>query len=212
MPDERIVQAVREAIERAPKRNFLESVEVAVNLRDLDLKNPKNRINTEVLLPRGRGKSVKVAVIADGMVAVKAKGVADLVLGSEDVKKLAENKREAKKLANSVEYFIAEAPLMPLVGRLLGPILGPRGKMPKTIPPTADPVPLIERLRNTVRLRSKDKPVVHAPVGTRDMAPEDIAENVEAVLSKLEEVLPEGRKNIKSVYVKTTMGPAVRVW
>ena len=74
------------------------------------------------------------------------------------------------------DFFIAEAPLMPVIGKRLGVVLGPRGKMPKPLPPGADPTPVIISLRNTVRVRSRDKKTFHAPIGTRDMPPEDSAE------------------------------------
>jgi len=211
MVEESIVKAVKEAIEKSKKRNFEETVEVAFNLKDVDMSNPKNRIDIEVPLPKGRGKPVRIGLFGTGELAVKAKGVADTILGPEDLEKLAEDKKSARKLANTHAFFLAEAPLMPVIGKRLGAVLGPRGKMPKPIPPMADPKPIISNLRNTVKIRSKDKLTFHAPVGTKSMPPEDIAENIETVINRIASVLERGRGNIKTVYVKTTMGPAVRV-
>ena len=100
---------------------------------------------------------------------------------------------------------------MPLIGKHLGIVLGPRGKMPRPIPPSADPKPIIENLRKMVRARSKDRVTFHVPVGIRDMSPEDLADNVEAVLNRIISKLERGEMNIRSAYVKTTMGPAVRI-
>ncbi len=100
---------------------------------------------------------------------------------------------------------------MPAIGRRLGTVLGPRGKMPRPLPPGSDPVRVIRNLKRGVRLRSKDRPTFHAALGTRDMDPKDLAENLEAILKRVEAQLPRGRTNIGSVYVKTTMGPAVKV-
>ena len=108
-------------------------------------------------------------------------------------------------------YFLAEAPLMANIGKTLGVVLGPRGKMPRPLPPGADPSPQINNLRNTVKVRSKDKPVFHCVVGSETMPVEDIADNVEAVLKRVEAKLEHGRMNVASVYVKTTMGPSVRL-
>jgi large subunit ribosomal protein L1 len=83
--------------------------------------------------------------------------------------------------------------------------------MPKPIPSQAEPGPLVKNLRNTIKIRSKDRMTFHAPVGTRDMSLEDIVDNIETVLGRIERQLEKGRMNIKSVYVKTTMGPAVRI-
>lgn len=211
MADKKLVEAIEKALKEAKPRNFKESVEISINLKDVDLTLPRNRIEGEVVLPKGRGKEVKVALFASGEMAVKARGVADLIVPPEEIEGLAEEKAKAKRLAREYDFFVAEAPLMPAVGRRLGTVLGPRGKMPRPIPPGTDPVPTIKSLKNAVKLRSKDKPTFHAPVGTRDMKPGDLAENVETILKRVEAKLPRGRFNIGSVYVKTTMGPAVRM-
>lgn len=211
MAEKRIVEAVRKAFESAKPRNFREGVELAINLRDIDLSVPKNRIEEEVILPKGRGKPVKICIFGSGELAVKARNVADKVVLPEELEELAGDKKKAKDLAQSFDSFIAEAPLMPVIGRRLGVVLGPRGKMPRPIPPGADPTGLVNSMRNTVRLRTRDRRTFHAPVGTRDMSPEDIAENLETVLRRITARLERGRFNIASVYVKTSMGPAVRV-
>jgi len=206
-----IVKAVQEAISNSKDRKFLESVDLAINLKDVDLSIPKNRVNEEVILPHGRGRDVKVALFASGETALKGKECADLIIPPEEIDKLAENKRNARKIANQYDFFVAEAPLMGRIGKVLGVILGPRGKMPKPIPPGGDPCPVINNLKKTVRMRSKDKRTFHVPVGTKNMAPEEIAENIEEVIKRLEHKLERGLQNIDSVYVKTTMGPAVRI-
>jgi len=205
------VSAVKEAIEKSKDRKFLESVDLAINLKDVDLSIPKNRINEEVILPHGRGKEIKVGVFASGETALKAKECADIVIPPEEIDKLAEDKRKARKLANQYDFFLAEVPLMARIGKTLGIILGPRGKMPKPIPPGGDPCPMVRNLKKTVRMRSRDKRTFHVPVGTKNMEIEKIAENIEEVLKRLEHKLERGYQNIESVYVKTTMGPAVRI-
>ncbi len=208
---DRIVEAVKEAIKNAKERKFLESVDLAINLKDVDLSIPKNRINEEVILPKGRGKEIKVAVFASGETALKARECADLVIAPEEIDKLGENKRRARKIANEYEFFLAEAPLMARIGKVLGVILGPRGKMPKPIAPGSDPCPMVNNLKKTVRMRSRDKRTFHVPVGTKNMDPEDIAANIEEIIKRLEHKLERGLQNIESVYVKTTMGPAVKI-
>ena len=211
MVEKKTLRVIKEALEASKQRNFKESVDLAINLKDIDLSIPKNRIDDEVLLPKGRGKTVKIAVFGSGELAVKAKGVADLVITPEELDDLAEDKKKAKKVANEHIFFIAEAPLMPTIGKKLGVVLGPRGKMPKPIPPSADPKPLIENLRKTVRLRSKDRRTFHTPVGTKDMSIEELAENVDVVLKRLLGKLERGKMNIASIYIKTTMGKSVKL-
>jgi large subunit ribosomal protein L1 len=209
--DKKIVESIKQAIESAKERKFVESVEAAINLKDVDLSNPKNRINEEIILPKGRGKKVKIAVFGSGELAVKARESADLVILSEEIDTFVDDKKKAKQMVINHDFFIAEAPLMPVIGKRLGIYLGTRGKMPKPIPPQADPVPVINNLRNTVRMRSKERKTFHVSIGIKDMKPEDIAENFEVVLKRLEERLERGKMNIDSIYVKTTMGPSIRI-
>ncbi len=211
MAEKKTLKVVKEALEASKERKFKESVDLAINLKDIDLSIPKNRVDDEILLPKGRGKPVKIAVFGSGELAVKAKGVADLIITPEELDDLADDKKMAKKMANAHVFFIAEAPLMPVIGKKLGVVLGPRGKMPKPIPPNVDPAPIINNLRNTVRLRSKDRRTFHTPVGTKDMDVEDLAENVDVVMKRLIGKLDRGKMNIYSVYVKTTMGKSVRL-
>ncbi len=209
---EKLEGAIKEAIEKAKPRKFVETVEMAINLRGVDMRKPENRIDAVVYLPHGLGKPRKIGVFGRGEVALKAKEAgADVVLSPEDIDELAKNKREAKKLANRIDFFIAEAPLMPEIGKKLGPILGPRGKIPQPIPPASDPTPVINRLRNSVRIRTRDRVTFHAPIGTRDMDPEKLAENALEILKVVENKYENAQQVVKSVYVKTTMGPAVRV-
>jgi len=82
--------------------------------------------------------------------------------------------------------------------------------MPRPVPPTSDPTSLINAMRKTVRVRSKDRRTFHAPIGTRDMTVEDLAENLDFLMRRVIGKLERGRFNIRSAYVKTTMGPAVK--
>lgn len=209
--DENIVELVKKALADAKERNFKESVDLAINLKGVDLSLPKNRIEEEIALPKGRGKDIKVGVFGSGELAMKAKGVADVVIQPEDIDEYADDKRKARKLVNSCNFFIAEAPLMPVIGKRLGVVLGPRGKMPKPIPPGADPGPVVNSLKRTVKIRSKDRKTFHTLVGTKEMSTEDVTENIKAVVSRVVTRLEHGEMNIASIYVKTTMGPAVRL-
>jgi large subunit ribosomal protein L1 len=207
-----IEEAVKQAIAEAPARKFSESVDLAINLHNLDLSIPGNRVDAEVILPHGLGKPTKIAVFAAGETALRAKSAgADRVISGDEIKELGGDKRAARKLAEEYKFFIAETQFMPVIGKSLGSILGKRGKMPTPLPPTQDVTPQISRLKNMIRIRSRDRPTFHLTVGNRNMDPKAISENVEAVITKLDQTLKDGRHNLKSVYVKTTMGPAIKV-
>jgi large subunit ribosomal protein L1 len=207
------IEAVAKALEasKAQERKFTQSVDLAILLKNVDLSVPKNRIDEDIILPKGRGKPAKVGVFAQGEGAAKARKVADLVIQPDEFEGFQKNKRSFKRAVNETTYFLAEAPLMANIGKTLGVVLGPRGKMPRPLPPGADPAPQINNLRNTVKLRSKDKKVFHCIVGAESMSVEDLADNIEAVLKRVESKLEHGRMNLGSVYVKTTMGPSVRL-
>ncbi|MEM2225918.1 MAG: 50S ribosomal protein L1 [Candidatus Bathyarchaeia archaeon] len=198
--------------EATPKRNFTQSVELIIKLRDINLKSPEGRISKTVELPNPPNKAVKVCAIGGGDFALRARAAgADLAMSKEDLERLAGDKKAAKKLAEEYDFFIAEAPLMPLVGKILGPVLGPRGKMPTPIPPNAPLEEALAKHRRMVRIRVKDQPLVQCRIGTEDMDPKRIEENAKAVLGALEESLQKGAKNIESVRLKLTMGPSMKV-
>jgi large subunit ribosomal protein L1 len=206
------VEAVKKALAGKPKRNFTESVDLAINLKNIDMSQPKNRVDEDIILPSGIGKPVRIAVFAKGDVAVNAeKAGADYVFPPDEIDKLGADKARAKKLASEVNFFISETAYMPTIGKKLGQVLGPRGKMPTPLPPQADVVQMINRQKKAIKVRSKDRLTFHTTIGVETMAPEEIAENIDAIIKRLEAKLEKGKFNIGSIYVKTTMGPAVKV-
>jgi large subunit ribosomal protein L1 len=209
---EAVLEAVKLAKNEAPKRKFTQSLEVIINLRDIDMKKPEGRIQETIELPHVTGKKNRICVIATGELALKAKrGGAELVISNTDLESLATDKKRQKKLASSYDAFLAEATMMPLVGKTMGAILGPRGKMPRPLPPTADAKTQIERLKRTVNIRMRTQPVLQCAIGTEDMEDRAIAENLMAVVSRVQGKLKRGLKNISSLYVKTTMSAPVRI-
>lgn len=212
MADRTSLDVVTEALKNAPERKFAETVEVAINLKELDLTVPKNRLEEEVPLPHGRGRNVRVALFGTPEMCQKVKSVADRTLTPPEFEELFKDKKAAKRLVADVDFFLAEAPLMPTIGKRLGVVLGPRGKMPRPIPPGSDPTNLIQALKRSIRVRSKGNRTFHAAVGLRTMPPTELARNIDALLTRVVGKLERGRTNIDSVYVKTTMGPSVRLW
>ncbi|WP_294967778.1 50S ribosomal protein L1 [uncultured Methanosphaera sp.] len=207
-----IEEAVKKVKEEAKPRNFTQSIDVVITINDLDINKPENRIDEEVLLPNGRGKDVKIAFIAEGELAYQAEQAgADLVINKERLEELGKNRPEAKKMANSFDFFVAQTDLMPTVGRFLGPVLGPRKKMPKPIPASADPNVILGRLRSTIKIRVKDQPIIQSIVGSENMSEQEIAENIDAIMDVLDRNLENGSKQIRAMYLKTTMGPVTRV-
>jgi large subunit ribosomal protein L1 len=211
MADQDIEQAVSRALEDAPERNFRETVDLAINLRDLDLNDPSNRVDESIVLPGGTGQETTIVVFAEGETALRAEDVADDVLSGDDLENLGDDTDAAKDLADDTDFFIAEAQMMQDIGRYLGTVLGPRGKMPEPLQPDDDVVETVNRMKNTVQLRSGDRRTFHTRVGAEDMDAGDIADNIDVILRRLHADLEKGPLNIDTVYVKTTMGPAQEV-
>ncbi|PSQ25613.1 50S ribosomal protein L1 [Halobacteriales archaeon QS_8_65_32] len=203
--------AVSRALEDAPSRDFRETVDLAINLRDLDLNDPSNRVDESIVLPRGTGRDTQIVVFAEGETALRAEDVADRVLDGDDLSDLADDQDEARDLANETDFFIAETGMMQTIGRDLGTVLGPRGKMPTPLQPDDDVVETVNRMKNSIQLRSRDRRTFHARVGAADMDAGDIADNIGVIRRRLEANLEKGPQNIDTMYVKTTMGPAVEV-
>jgi len=208
----KLTEAVAKCKKEAKKRKFTESIDLAVNFKDLDLKIPSNRFNFQTTLPHPVKKKVKVAVFATGDLALKAKeaGV-KTVLGRDELEALGKSPKDIRKLANEHDFFLAEPKLMPLIARFLGKYLAPRGKMPQPLPPNADISAIFERLTRTAKLRIKENPVVLTKVGNVKMNNREVAENIEAVIHALEGKLEKGIMNIKSAMIKTTMGKSVKL-
>jgi len=213
MAEEYILTAVKAALdeEHNHQRGFRQSVDLNINLKDVDMNEPSNRVDEEISLPEGRGEPAKIGVFATGEMALNAKGVADAVFQPDDIEEIAGDTKRAKALAEDFDFFTSEAPLMPTIGKTLGRFFGPRGKMPRPLPPTANIAEEVKKLHETVRIRSRSKTTFHCLVGKEDMSPEALAENIQALMKRLEEQLERGRMNIKSIYVKTTMGSPVKV-
>ncbi|MHA1268684.1 MAG: 50S ribosomal protein L1 [Candidatus Helarchaeota archaeon] len=214
-----IKKAVIEAKSKRNKGKFTHSIDLSINLKEIDLKQPKNRINTEFVLPHNPGKKINICVCTTvGDFALRAKQEGLTVLTKEDLENFRKNKSEAKKFIKKFDFFIASVEAMPLVAKSLGPVLGPKGKMPLgppkgsgIVPPTTDIKPLKEQYEKTIRLQMRKSLQINCPVGNENMDDDKITENISSVLRFLENNLEKGLKNIKNIYVKTTMGKPVKI-
>lgn len=204
------LEKIKEAKKENKTRKFKQTWDLMINVKGIDLKKPENRFNAELSLPEGRGKNLKIGAIVDTLTS-EAKDVADYVITKQDIETLAGDKKKFKKIVNSHHAFIAEASLMPLIGKSLGVVLGTRGKMPKPIPPKAKLEPILQAAKKTARVALKSNPVIHVAIGSEDMPEEKVEKNAQAVYNFVTGKLPKGDVNIKSVYIKLTMGKPLKV-
>jgi len=215
MDKKAILSSVKKIREISPKRNFGQSFDVSINLSNLSPKKAEDKVDSFVNLPHGRGKKVKICALVGKELSSKAKIFDNVVLEDEfDIYK--KDKKKVKKLARSCDFFVAQANLMPQIAMAFGKILGPLGKMPNpkagcVVPPTAVLDPLIEKLNKLVHLETKNQIIIKSIAGAESFEDEKVAENIFSLYDHLIHDLPQGKNNIKSIFIKLTMGPPVEV-
>jgi large subunit ribosomal protein L1 len=193
------------------ERKFNESVEVIITFREVDPKKTDLNINEIVYLPHTGDHHPKICFIGSGDLILRAKNAGiNTLIEPQQLESFAGNKKEAKKLAKENDFFLADTALMARIGKILGPYLGPKGKIPTPIPPNAPIEAIIQKFRTAVRVRSRGSLGVMAKVGDKTLSDSDLAENIQAIAQAIQRKLPAGEKNIRSVIVKTTMGKPVR--
>ncbi|HJJ22427.1 MAG TPA: 50S ribosomal protein L1 [Nitrosopumilus sp.] len=193
----------------AKQRKFKQSIELIVNFKDVDVKKGF-ALNEVVQLPKTSSPAT-VCIIATGEMGQKAKAAnADIVIGTAELDKFATNKRESRKFINKYDFFLADTQIMPVVGKTLGQLLGPRGKMPTPVPFDADIVAFLARFRSSIKVRTRASLSISCKIGDESMEAADLAINAHAVLSAIEKKLPNGEKNIKKIMIKTSMGKPIK--
>ncbi|MFH0906019.1 MAG: hypothetical protein V1824_01630, partial [archaeon] len=184
-----------------------------INLKGINIKS--NNIDNFVVLPHLRAKKPIICALIDKELTTKARGVFDEVIEKSNFAKL--SKKEIKKLSTKCDYFLAQGNIMPDIATTFGKILGPKGKMPNPklgsiVPPNIETLkPVYDRLQKTVRLATKNEPIIKCAIGDEDMKDEEIADNLIAIHHSIIPLLPDGAANIKSTLLKLTMGSTVKI-
>ncbi len=216
MDSKLILNALGKARELGQGKKFKQTFDFIINLKNLDMKRPEDKVDVFVQLPHGRGKPVKICAFVDDSLVLEAKKVFDRAIEVTEFPAFAKNKRQMRKLAREYDFFVAQANLMPQIAQTFGKFLGPKGKMPNpkagcVIPPKIALQPIIDRLKKTVRLLTKNEPILKCPIGTEAMTDKDIAENILFAYNAVMNALPQKENNLKSILLKTTMGAPVEV-
>ncbi len=204
---------LKELIEHArrdyQKRNFDQSLDLTIVLKDIDVKKGFS-FNEVVHLPNKLSRQATICVVTSGEMGTRARRAeADRIIEVEELDRIGTNKKEAKKLAKSYDFFVSDTSLMSTVGRSLGQFLGPKGKMPTPIPYGAPIESILNRLRSSVRVRVRNQLNVSTKIGDEKMDDRQLVQNASAILSIVEKKLPQGDKNIRNTFVKFTMGNAI---
>ncbi len=197
---------VKNAREESTKRNFSQSVDLTLILKDIDIKKGFS-LNEVVNLPIQSSRQATICVVASGDMGSRAKKAeVDRVIEQDELDRLSTNKKEAKNVARLYDFFLSDTALMANVGRSLGQFLGPRGKMPAPVPYGAPIESIVNRFRNSVRVRVRNQLSISTKLGDEKMSDDQLVSNALAVISAIEKKLPQGEKNIKYAVVKFTMG------
>jgi len=205
-----LTDMIKEAKATDKDRKFKQALELIIVFKDIDVKKGFS-INETIQLPKQTSTPAAVCVMASGDMGLKAKEAkADKVIDTGDLDKLGANKRESRKFINKYDFFLSDTKLMPTVGKVLGQLLGPRGKMPTPVPFDAPIGSFLERFRSSIRVKVKSSLSTSCKIGDETMEDTDLAANAHAVISAVEKKLPNGDRNIKRILVKTTMGKVIK--
>ena len=202
------VSEALELVKQTATAKFDESIDVAVNL-GVDARKSDQMVRGSVVLPKGTGKSVRVAVFAQGAAAETAKNAGADIVGFDDLA------AEVKGGRMDFDVVIATPDAMKVVGQL-GQILGPRGLMPNPKVGTVTPN-VAEAVKNAragqVQYRNDKAGIVHCTIGRASFAPADLQENLMALIEALQKAKPTAAKGIylKRMTVSSTMGVGIRI-
>lgn len=216
MQEKEMLSALKEMRENTKQRKFLQSIEMIINFRDLDTKKPQNQVDVKISLPyptgkMGSGKSLLFA--KDKSFIESVKGKFDKIVPEPEISKL--EKKEVSQIVAEYDVLLAEGPVMLTVAKFLGQQLAPKGKMPKPVQPNAAMAEqMLKQMGSVTRVTNKKgkfMPLVQTIIGNEKMEDKQLAENASAIYDAVEAKLPRKQQNIKSVYVKETMGPPVKL-
>ncbi|MBY8988251.1 MAG: hypothetical protein KGD61_07335 [Candidatus Lokiarchaeota archaeon] len=202
-------------------RKFDESIDFIINLKDINLNDPKQRIDKEILLPNNIITTDKpnVCVIASDEILMEAKNLGLDTIDNDGLIRLNnEEKKEKKKFVKKYDFFLVEDKMMPNVARYLARFLGPLGKMPKPFPSgygiISNPDDLqvaIDRYLKIIRIQLKKQLLIQVKIGKKSMEKEQVFENMKAIVEYIADLMPHKYNNIKSMFLKTTMGHPIKI-
>ncbi len=213
--EKEILTALEQMEKNSKKRKFEQTIELTINFKDMDPKKADNQIDVKVNFPhstgRGSGKALLFAKTKE--FADKVKELFATIIMEDKISEL--KKTDIAKILEH-DVLLAEGSAMLTVGKHLGQDLAPKGKMPKPITPQqADEIKnIVSSAKSSVRItnkKGKGIPLVQVVVGKESFKEKDLAENILTAVKAVENVLPKKKQNIKSIFVKKTMGQAIRV-
>ncbi|PVV03118.1 hypothetical protein BB560_002412 [Smittium megazygosporum] len=211
------VAAVRESVKIVLKqsaekqRKFTETIELQIGLKNYDPQRDK-RFSGTVKLPFIPRPQMTVCVLVDAHDADRAKAIGLPIQTVDDLKKLNKNKKLVKKLAASADAFLASEALIKQIPRLLGPGLHKAGKFPTPITHGDDIGARVDELKATIKFQLKKVLCLAVAIGNVRMKEDEVLSNIMLAVNFLVSLLKKRWQNVKSLYVKSTMGKPQRLY
>eukprot|EP00842_Homolaphlyctis_polyrhiza_P004452 jgi/Hompol1/5007/HPOL_000669-RA len=205
------VQAlVKYSTEEKP-RNFLETVELQIGLKNYDPQRDK-RFSGTVRLPHIPRPKMTVCILADAAHIDQAKAVGLEFQSVDDLKKLNKNKKLIKKLAKKYDAFLSSEALIKQIPRLLGPGLSKAGKFPVPITHTENLEEKVAEIKSTIKFQLKKVLCLGVAVGHVKMTEDQLVTNIMMSINFLVSLLKKNWQNVKSLFIKSSMGKPIRLF
>lgn len=192
------------------QRKFEQSVELAINFKGVDFSKQTNRLNLDLLLPNGKGKTRRLALFATEKSFIE--GASKNGIEVIDASSLASIATDKERMNSLLTYdLLAQPNLMPAIAKQLGPFLGPRNKMPRPVMSMQELARISEEISRRISIKNKGKflPTVHCVVGSEKMDARKIYDNIKEVVNNIDKAV--GANRIRSVYVKLSMSKPLRL-
>ncbi|KAJ9100745.1 hypothetical protein QFC19_005484 [Naganishia cerealis] len=193
------------------KRNFIETIELQIGLKNYDPQRDK-RFSGTVKLPHVPRPRMSLCILADAAHVDQAKQIELEYMTVEDLKKLNKNKKLVKKLAKKYDAFLASEALIKQIPRLLGPGLSKAGKFPTPVSHSDDLQKKTIEVRSTIKFQLKKVLCLAVAVGHVSMSEDEVMQNVMLSINFLVSLLKKQWQNVKSLHLKSTMGKPQRLF
>lgn len=199
------------SLDSEKKRNFNETIELQIGLKNYDPQRDKRFAGT-IRLPNTPKPRMTMCVLGDEVHCDQAKALGVDFRTVEDLKKLNKDKKLVKKLAKSYDFFLASESVIKQIPRLLGPGLNKAGKFPAPITHSDNMKEKIEEMRATIKFQLKKVLCLGAAVGHVSMTEDEVVANIMMSINFLVSLLKKNWQNVKSLYIKSSMGTPIRIF
>jgi large subunit ribosomal protein L10Ae len=196
---------------KGKKRNFTETIEIQITLKNYDPVRDK-RFSGTFKLPTVPRPGLKCCVLGNAAHCEQADRIGVEHMSVEDLKKLNKNKKMVKKLAKKYDFFLASDNMIKQIPRLLGPGLTKAGKFPTLLAGGEDMQEKIDEVKSTIKFQMKKVMCLNVAVGNITMDAKSISANTQLASNFLASLLKKQWQNIGQIYMKSTMGPSIQVY